>query len=593
MSNPSWPFDSVLVANRGEIAVRVIRSARDAGLRTVAVYADPDEGMPHTRLADEAYPLHGSSPADSYLSIDKLIDVALASGAQAVHPGYGFLSENAAFAEAVVAAGLTWIGPAPETIRALGDKVSARAIATRVGAPLAPGTEDPVAGPEEIEAFVAEHGLPIAIKAAHGGGGRGLRVVTSADRIAPEFESATREAVAAFGRGECFVERYLERPRHVEAQVLADSHGTVVIVGTRDCSLQRRYQKLVEEAPAPFLSAEQEQSIRDAARDICREAGYVGAGTVEFLVAADGLVSFLEVNTRLQVEHTVSEVTTGTDLVLEQFRIAAGERLSFADDPVPSGHAFEFRINAEDPRAGFIPSPGELTRWAPPSGPGIRVDSGVEQGTVIGGLYDSLLAKLVVWGPDRASALARSRRALDEFVVEGVPTVLAFDRAVCRDPAFTAVDGRFQVHTTWIGSADAGDLGLTGADRPAVDEPTDVVAIRIGNRALPVHLPGLSRLGPRADAIRAESQQVVVALGSATVSGDAVTAPMQGTIAKVVVQEGQLVEAGELLAVIEAMKMENPIRAHRSGRVEGLGITVGETRAGGQVICRITDADDD
>ncbi|GAB2628855.1 biotin carboxylase N-terminal domain-containing protein [Prescottella soli] len=594
------PFDSVLIANRGEIAVRIIRAAHDAGLRAVAVYSDTDRDLPHVRLADESHALHGVTAADTYLDARKILDVALAAGAQAVHPGYGFLSENADFAEAVIAAGLVWIGPRPETIRALGDKVTARAIAETVGAPLVPGTRDPVQSVAEIQSFATEHGLPIAIKAAFGGGGRGLRVVRESRYIADEFEAATREAVVAFGRGECFVESYLDKPRHVEAQVLADTHGNVVVVGTRDCTLQRRHQKLVEEAPAPFLTSEQEAAIREGARAICFKSGYIGAGTVEFLVGCDGTVSFLEVNTRLQVEHPVTEQTTGLDLVLEQFRIARGESLSLTEDPEPIGHAFEFRINCEDPFGGFIPTPGTITKWEVPEGPGIRIDAGVEAGTVVGGQFDSMLAKLIVSGPDRATALARSRRALAEMRVEGLPTVLPFHRTVTRAPEFTTDSVAFAVHTTWIEAEAAAFLGLEEgsaeeiAGHPSGSTATDPnsVTVLIGGRAHRVNLPGLGILGPDAEGIRAQSKQTTSALQTPNHNGDDVSAPMQGTITKLTVTEGQQVQAGELIAVVEAMKMENPVRAHKSGRIESVDVTVGDTRAGGDVLCRIrSDAD--
>ncbi|MEW2499913.1 MULTISPECIES: biotin carboxylase N-terminal domain-containing protein [unclassified Amycolatopsis] len=574
-------FQKVLVANRGEIAVRVIRAARDAGLASVAVYADPDARAPHTRLADEAYALHGSTAAESYLDIDKILDVAKVSGADAVHPGYGFLSENAGFAQAVLDAGLVWIGPGPQAIRDLGDKVTARKIARSVGAPLVPGTEEPAKNADEVVAFADEHGLPVAIKAAFGGGGRGLKVARTREEIPELFESATREAVAAFGRGECFVERYLDHPRHVEAQVLADAHGTVVVAGTRDCSLQRRHQKLVEEAPAPFLSDEQRELIHSSAKQICAAAGYLGAGTVEYLVGTDGTISFLEVNTRLQVEHPVTEETTGLDLVLEQFRIARGERLAMSD-PEPRGHAFEFRINGEDPGRGFLPTPGTVRRFDVPEGPGIRLDSGVEAGSVVGGQFDSMLAKLIVSGPDRATALARSRRALAELAVEGLATVVPFHRAVVRDPAFTAEDG-FTVHTRWIEEDFATVLPEYSAE-PADDGK---VSISVGGRALRVSLPGLSEVGSRADEIRAASAAVALGPRATAVSGDAVTTPMQGTIVKLAVAEGDTVETGDLIAVVEAMKMENPVKAHKSGVVTGLAVAVGDSRAQGEVLCEI------
>ncbi|WP_326837951.1 biotin carboxylase N-terminal domain-containing protein [Amycolatopsis rhabdoformis] len=578
---PAKVFTKVLVANRGEIAVRVIRAARDAGLASVAVYADPDAHAPHTRLADEAYALHGTTAAESYLDIDKILDVAKVSGADAVHPGYGFLSENAAFAQAVLDAGLVWIGPGPQAIRDLGDKVTARKIARSVGAPLVPGTEEPVASADEVVAFADEHGLPVAIKAAFGGGGRGLKVARTREEIPELFDSATREAVAAFGRGECFVERYLDRPRHVEAQVLADAHGTVVLAGTRDCSLQRRHQKLVEEAPAPFLTDEQHELIRSSAKRICAAAGYLGAGTVEYLVGTDGTISFLEVNTRLQVEHPVTEETTGLDLVLEQFRIARGERLDPAD-PEPRGHAFEFRVNGEDPGRGFLPMPGTVRRFDVPEGPGIRLDSGVEAGTVVGGQFDSMLAKLIVSGPDRATALARSRRALAELTVEGLATVVPFHRAVVRDPAFTAETG-FGVHTRWIEEDFVNDLPEYSAE-PADDGK---VTISVGGRALRVALPGLSEVGSRAEEIRAASAAVALGPRASAVSGDAVTTPMQGTVVKLAVAEGDSVEIGDLIAVVEAMKMENPVKAHKAGVVTGLAVAVGDSRAQGEVLCEI------
>ncbi|MBV8932637.1 MAG: ATP-grasp domain-containing protein, partial [Kutzneria sp.] len=482
----------VLVANRGEIAVRVIRACRDAGLSSVAVYADPDRDAPFVLMADEAFALGGSTPGESYLSADKLIDAATRAGADAVHPGYGFLSENADFAEAVIGVGLTWIGPSPQAIRDLGDKVTARHIAMRAGAPLVPGTPDPVSGPDEIVAFAAEHGLPVAIKAAFGGGGRGLKVARTVEEIPELFDSAVREAVTAFGRGECFVERYLDRPRHVEAQVLADKHGNVVVVGTRDCSLQRRHQKLVEEAPAPFLTDEQRKTIHTSARAICAEAGYWGAGTVEYLVGEDGSISFLEVNTRLQVEHPVSEETSGIDLVLEQFRIAANEPLRWDADPQPRGHSIEFRINGEDAGRNFLPAPGTVTAFVPPAGPGVRVDAGVRTGDVVGGQFDSLLAKLIVTGRDRTQALERARRALREFDIAGVRTTLPFLRAVLAEPAFTADGpGGFAVHTRWIEQDYLPSVAAAPAG-PSGDEP---VLIKVGSRWLPVTVPGLAQAG--------------------------------------------------------------------------------------------------
>ncbi|MDK4332067.1 acetyl-CoA carboxylase biotin carboxylase subunit [Corynebacterium accolens] len=576
-------ISKVLVANRGEIAVRVIRAARDAGISSVAVYAEPDAQAPFVTLADEAFALGGSTSADSYLVFDKILDAAAKSGADAIHPGYGFLSENADFAQAVIDAGLTWIGPPPQSIRALGDKVTARHIAERAEAPMAPGTKDPVANADEVKAFADEHGLPVAIKAAFGGGGRGMKVAHTAEEIPELFESATREATTAFGRGECFVERYLDKARHVEAQVLADKHGNVVVVGTRDCSLQRRFQKLVEEAPAPFLSDEQRASIHESAKRICREADYCSAGTVEYLIGADGLISFLEVNTRLQVEHPVSEETTGLDLVREQFRIAQGEKLSLSDDPTPRGHAFEFRINGEDAAAGFMPAPGTIVKYSEPAGPGVRVDSGVVEGSVIGGQFDSMLAKLIVWGPDRETALRRSARALAEYQVEGLPTVLPFDRAIVTNPAFTAENGSFDVYTKWI--EEAWDNQLTPHDdstdaEAGAPEASQVHTVEIDGRRIEVALPATFGItGAR------KRKKRKGAGAKAAVSGDAVTAPMQGTVIKVNVEEGQEVEEGDIVLVLEAMKMENPVKAHKSGTVTGLAVEAGaSTTKGAQLL---------
>jgi acetyl-CoA/propionyl-CoA carboxylase biotin carboxyl carrier protein len=578
----------VLIANRGEIAVRVIRACTDAGLRSVAVYADSDRDALPVRLADEAYALGGEIAAETYLRIDKILDVAARSGADAIHPGYGFLSENADFAQAVLDAGLTWIGPSPQAIRDLGDKVTARHIAQRVGAPLVPGTAEPVADAGEIVAFAQQHGLPVAIKAAFGGGGRGLKVARTVEEIPALFESATREAVAAFGRGECFVERYLDRPRHVEAQVLADTHGNVVVVGTRDCSLQRRYQKLVEEAPAPFLTDEQRAQIHDSAKAICREAGYHGAGTVEYLVGQDGLVSFLEVNTRLQVEHPVSEETAGIDLVRQQFRIADGEPLEIREDPAPRGHAFEFRINGEDPGRNFLPAPGTVTSVTWPAGPGVRVDTGVESGSVIGGNFDSMLAKIIVTGATRDEALERARRVLDETVIEGIATVLPFHRLVVRDPAFTE---DFHVHTRWIETEWSGTVEpFTGAAAPAAPDERETVVVEVGGKRLEVSLPTTLFAGtggassPRPAARRAGSRQAAAAGGGAA----ALTAPMQGTIVKVAAHDGDAVQEGDVIVVVEAMKMEQPLPAHRSGTVSGLSVEVGATVTAGTTICTIS-----
>jgi acetyl-CoA/propionyl-CoA carboxylase biotin carboxyl carrier protein len=566
----------VLVANRGEIAVRVIRACRDAGLRSVAVYADPDRDGPPARLADEAYALGGATAGETYLRIDKLLATAAKAGADAVHPGYGFLAENADFAQAVIDAGLVWIGPPPAAIRALGDKVTARSLALRVGAPLVPGTPGPVAGPEEVLAFAREHGLPVAIKAAFGGGGRGLKVARTLAEIPDQYESAVREAEAAFGRGECFVERYLDRPRHVEAQVLADSHGNVAVLGTRDCSLQRRHQKLVEEAPAPFLSAEQRASIHESAKAICREAGYRNAGTVEFLVGVDGTVSFLEVNTRLQVEHPVTEETTGVDLVREQLRIASGEPLRY-DDPEPRGHSIEFRINGEDPGRGFLPAPGTVTglRW--PTGPGVRVDAGIEAGSVIGGGFDSLLAKLIVTGSTRAEALERARRALDETVVEGLATVLPFHRLVVRDLAFTSEP--FTVHTRWIETEWVGRVEPQSVAPVPEPEPRETIVVEVGGKRLEVTLPGAP--GPRPPRRRGGHRP-----GAGT-TGEALTSPMQGTIVKLLAANGDRVAEGDPIVVLEAMKMEQPLTAHRSGVVSGLSAGIGDVIRAGAVICEI------
>ncbi|WP_309112430.1 acetyl/propionyl/methylcrotonyl-CoA carboxylase subunit alpha [Saccharothrix sp.] len=581
----------VLVANRGEIAVRVIRACKDAGLASVAVYADPDRDAPFVRLADEAFALGGSTPGDSYLSVDKLLDVAKRSGADSVHPGYGFLSENADFAQAVLDAGLIWIGPTPHAIRALGDKVTARHIAMRAGAPLVPGTKDPVSGPDEVVEFAKEHGLPVAIKAAFGGGGRGLKVARTLEEIPELFDSAVREAVTAFGRGECFVERYLDKPRHVEAQVLADQHGNVIVVGTRDCSLQRRHQKLVEEAPAPFLTDEQRARIHTSARAICKEAGYHGAGTVEYLVALDGTISFLEVNTRLQVEHPVSEETAGIDLVREQFRIAAGEKLRFTEDPTPRGHSIEFRINGEDAGRNFLPAPGAVTTFVAPSGPGVRVDAGVESGTVIGGQFDSLLAKLIVTGEDRTQALERARRALDEMVVEGMATVLPFHRLIVRDPAYVGSEDGFTVHTRWIETEFDNTIPpFTDGAEVEEDEPRQTLVVEVGGRRLEVSLPGgLAAAAPavKGGGAKAKPRKRAGGKGGAAASGDAVAAPMQGTIVKVAVEDGQQVEAGDLIVVLEAMKMENPVTAHKAGVVAGLAAEPGATVTQGTVICEI------
>jgi acetyl-CoA/propionyl-CoA carboxylase biotin carboxyl carrier protein len=578
----------VLIANRGEIAVRVARACKDAGLTSVAVYAEPDLDALHVRECDEAYALGGTTPGDSYLRIDKVIQALKDSGADAVHPGYGFLSENAEFAQAVIDAGATWIGPPPAAIAALGDKTTARHIALKIGAPLAPGTADPVKGVDEVLAFVEEYGLPVAIKAAFGGGGRGLKIARTKEEIPELYESAVREAVAAFGRGECFVERYLDKPRHVETQVLADRHGNVVVVSTRDCSLQRRYQKVVEEAPAPFLTDEQTAQIYKASKDIIREAGYVGAGTCEFLVAQDGLISFLEVNTRLQVEHPVTEEVTGVDLVREQFRIADGQALDF-DDPTPRGHSFEFRINGEDPGRGFLPAPGTVTTFVPPLGPGVRIDTGIESGSVIGGAFDSLLAKLIVTGATREQALQRSARALDELKVDGMPTLIPFHQKVVRDPAFTSEP--FTVHNRWIETEFDNDIppygGAAGVD--GEPEARRTVVVEVAGKRLEVTLPeGLGGVAAPA-AAKGPAKRKAAAKAGAVVSGDTLTSPMQGTIVKVAVEEGAQVEAGDLVVVLEAMKMEQPLNAHKAGTVTGLAAAIGEVVTAGSAICEIKD----
>lgn len=582
----------VLVANRGEIAVRVIRAARDAGKASVAVYADQDRDALHARLADEAYALDGSTSAETYLSIDKILSIARRSGADAVHPGYGFLAENADFARAVIAAGLIWIGPSPAAIEALGDKVTARSVAEKVGAPLAPGTPGPVSGADEVAAFAQEVGLPIAIKAAYGGGGRGLKVARTLEEVPELFESATREAITAFGRGECFVEKYLDKPRHVETQCLADAAGNVVVISTRDCSLQRRHQKLVEEAPAPFLTDEQNKTLYDASKAILKEVGYVGAGTCEFLIGADGTISFLEVNTRLQVEHPVSEEITGVDLVREQFRIAEGEELGY-DDPTPDGHSIEFRINGEDPGRGFLPQPGPIHVFKTFGGPGIRLDSGVTAGDSVSGAFDSLLAKIIVTGRDRAEALERARRALDEFEVAGLPTVIPFHRKVVREPAFTAEDGRFGVYTRWIETEFVNDIpawdGELEAPKPA--EHRHTVVVEVAGKRLEVSLPDrvVSAPGssgrPAAVPPSRRSHAPTVVAGA---SGDAVKAPMQATIVKVAVEDGQQVVKGDLVVVLEAMKMEQPIQAHKDGVIGGINADPGTTVSAGHQLLTIS-----
>jgi acetyl-CoA/propionyl-CoA carboxylase biotin carboxyl carrier protein len=589
-------LSKVLIANRGEIAVRIIRAARDEGIASVAVYADPDRDALHVRLADEAYALGGNTAAESYLVMEKLIEVAHQCGADAIHPGYGFLAENAQFAAMVIGAGITWIGPSPEAISALGDKVQARHIAEKVGAPQVPGTADPVESAEEILEFVDKFGLPVAIKAAFGGGGRGIKVARTREEIPELFESAVREATAAFGRGECFIERFLDAPRHVETQCLADAYGNVVVVSTRDCSLQRRNQKLVEEAPAPYLTEEQNRRLYDSSKAILKEAGYLGAGTCEFLVGQDGTISFLEVNTRLQVEHCVSEEVTGIDLVREQFRLARGEKLGYGD-PEIRGHSIEFRITGEDPGRNFMPAPGTITTLKNPTGPGIRIDSGVEQGDVISGNFDSMLSKLIVTGATREQALQRSRRALEEMVVEGIPTVIPFDLAVVTNPDFAPAEGPFKVHTRWIETAFVNDIPAwtpNGAEGEAPDAgDRQRVVVEVGGKRLEVVLPaslGSFSSGGGGPAKPAKAKKRSRSGGpAAAAGGNALTSPMQGTIVKVAVAEGDVVAEGDLVVVLEAMKMEQPLTAHRGGTITGLAAIAGETVSAGAVIATIED----
>ena len=593
----SRKITKVLIANRGEIAVRIARAAKDAGIGSVAVYADQDRDALHVKLADEAYALHGTTSAETYLVIDKILSIAKKSGADAIHPGYGFLAENADFARAVIAADIIWIGPSPEAIERLGDKVSARHVAEKVGAPLAPGTIDPVSGAKEVLDFVAQHGLPVAIKAAFGGGGRGIKVAYKEDEVQELFESATREAIAAFGRGECFVEKYLEKPRHVETQCLADQHGNVVVVSTRDCSLQRRHQKLVEEAPAPFLTADQNQRLYAASKAILKEVGYVGAGTCEFLVAQDGTISFLEVNTRLQVEHPVSEEVTGLDLVREQFRLAEGGVLDYPD-PEIKGHSFEFRINGEDPGRNFMPAPGPVHVFKAPSGPGVRVDTGVESGDVISGSFDSMVAKLIVTGATREEALARSRRALDEMEVNGLPTVLPFHRKIVNDPAFIGdvATNKFGVYTRWIETEWTNDLepwsglGEAGED-PA---PRNNVVVEVDGKRIEVSLPNRllagsgGSTGP-ATSGHAPKRRSGGAAASGGNTGNAIKTPMQATVVKLAVSVGDKVVEGDLVVVLEAMKMEQPINAHKAGTVKAISAEVGTTYPAGTVLVEFED----
>ena len=584
------PVSKILIANRGEIAVRVIRAARDEGLQTVAVYADPDRDAQHVKLADEAYALGGATAAQSYLVMDKLIEIAIRSGADAVHPGYGFLSENAQFAQKCIDAGLTWIGPSPESITQLGDKVAARHIAQKVGAPLVPGTKDPVKSADEVIAFADEHGLPIAVKAAFGGGGRGIKVARDRESIVEMYESAVREATAAFGRGECFIERFLDSPRHVETQCLADAHGNVVVVSTRDCSLQRRNQKLVEEAPAPYLSDEQNERLYEASRAILREAGYQGAGTCEFLVGTDGTISFLEVNTRLQVEHPVSEEISGLDLVREQFRIARGEKIE-EKDPVLRGHSFEFRINGEDAGRSFMPAPGTIEKMTVPTGPGVRWDSGFVAGDVIGGNFDSMLAKLIVTGADREQALQRARRALAELTIEGMPTVIPFHRVVLDDPAFAPAEGgEFKVHTRWIETEFNNTIPMYSGAPGSVDSDEDertTVVVEVNGKRMEVSLPDLGGGTKPAAKPASKTRKSRSARGAAKGGGDELTSPMQGTIVKVAASDGDTVAEGDLILVLEAMKMEQPITAHKAGKVSGLSAKPGDTVTSGAVLATI------
>lgn len=569
----------VLIANRGEIAIRVIRACRDHGIESVAVYSEEDRDAIHTKSADFAFSLNGITATQTYLDIAKIISAAKESGADAVHPGYGFLSERADFAQAVIDAGLIWIGPPPAAISALGDKVSARRIAAKAGAPLVAGTKDPVAGHEEVTAFAKEHGLPVAIKAAFGGGGRGLKVAHTMEEIPELFASAVREAIAGFGRGECFVERYLDKPRHVETQVLVDKHGHAVVVSTRDCSLQRRHQKLVEEAPAPFLTDAQNEELYRSSKAIMKEAGYVGAGTCEFLVGNDGTISFLEVNTRLQVEHPVSEEVTGIDLVREQFRIAMGESLGF-DDPIIRGHSLEFRINGEDPGRSFLPAPGRITKWNLPTGPGVRIDAGFKNGDTIGGNFDSLLAKLIVTGATRKEAIERARRALEEFEVEGLATAIPFHRAILQDPSYTE---DFRVYTSYIENEFKNEI-------PAYIPAVLPVTTRVAAEHLVAEVNGkrfevkLHTPEPVVKRHRAKESKIG---GS---SGTALTSPMQGTVVKVAVEVGQRVEVGDLVIVLEAMKMEQPLIAHKTGTITNLTAVIGETVSSGTVLCDIIEA---
>ena len=583
----------VLIANRGEIAVRIARAAKDSGRKSVAVYADQDRDSLHVRVSDEAYALNGTTSAETYLVIEKLLSIAKRAKCDAVHPGYGFLAENAEFARAVSKSGLIWIGPTPEAIERLGDKVSARHVAEKVGAPLAPGTLNPVENAQEVLDFVAKHGLPVAIKAAYGGGGRGIKVAYQESEVAELFESATREAVAAFGRGECFVEKYLEKPRHVETQCLADSAGNVVVVSTRDCSLQRRHQKLVEEAPAPFLTAKQTKELYESSKAILREVGYIGAGTCEFLVAQDGTISFLEVNTRLQVEHPVSEEVTGLDLVREQFRIAEGGLIDYPD-PEVSGHSFEFRINGEDPGQNFMPAPGSVHVFRAPGGPGVRVDSGVESGDSISGNFDSMIAKLIVTGKDRTQALERSRRALAELQVLGLPTVIPFHRKIVNDPAFVASDGKFAVYTRWIETEWVNDLQPWSGLVDPIDEISNSrknVVVEVDGKRIEVGLPARMLQGGSASATggRAPKRKISSHHGSSGAGNKSIKAPMQSTVVKLAVAAGDKVVEGDQVLVLEAMKMEQSISSPRDGVIKAVKVAVGDTVPSGTVLIEFED----
>jgi acetyl-CoA/propionyl-CoA carboxylase, biotin carboxylase, biotin carboxyl carrier protein len=583
----------VLIANRGEIAVRIARAAKDSGRTSVAVYADQDRDSLHVRVSDEAYALNGTTSAETYLVIEKLLSIAKRSNCDAVHPGYGFLAENAEFARAVTKAGLIWIGPTPEAIERLGDKVSARHVAEKVGAPLAPGTLNPVESAQEVLDFVAKHGLPVAIKAAYGGGGRGIKVAYKESEVAELFESATREAIAAFGRGECFVEKYLEKPRHVETQCLADSAGNVVVVSTRDCSLQRRHQKLVEEAPAPFLTPEQISKLYESSKAILKEVGYIGAGTCEFLVAQDGTISFLEVNTRLQVEHPVSEEVTGLDLVREQFRIAEGGLIDY-QDPEVSGHSFEFRINGEDPGQNFMPAPGSVNVFRAPGGPGVRIDSGVESGDSISGNFDSMIAKLIVTGKDRTQALERSRRALAELQVLGLPTVIPFHRKIVDDPAFVASDGKFGVYTRWIETEWVNDLEPWGGQVDPIDQLSNSrksVVLEVDGKRIEVSLPARMLQGSAGSATggRAPKRKISSHHGSSGASDKSIKAPMQSTVVKLAVAAGDKVVEGDQVIVLEAMKMEQSISSPRDGVVKAVKVSIGETVPSGTVLIEFED----